>query len=156
MYLFVLFWSPALKTARALVDGETPPPFGLVFSTFMCAMMLGSQMSTMLGGAGKVKVPSVVNTLCVVLLIASIALTVSTMTDISSELLTLVAFSVFELCVGLYYPTIGCLPGEQVHGGIRGHVYGLLRLPLNVFVFFALLFTQEGKLSKIVRFMMQC
>lgn len=144
MYLFVFFWSAALKSARALVRSDSPPPFGLIFSTFMCAMMLGSQVSTVFGG--KVTVPSVVQSLAVTLLVAS--MTLSLAVSCTSEFVTLWAFCIFELCVGLYFPAIGYLRGQLVHGGIRGYVYGLLRLPLNAFVFVALMLTQEGGWSQ--------
>lgn len=43
MYLFVFFWSPAIISARILNNTDSPsPPFGVIFSCFMCAMMLGS------------------------------------------------------------------------------------------------------------------
>ena len=42
MYLFVFFWSPAIISSRSLAGDESPPPFGVIFSCFMCAMMLGS------------------------------------------------------------------------------------------------------------------
>ncbi|KAJ4390110.1 hypothetical protein N0V93_007583 [Gnomoniopsis smithogilvyi] len=141
MYLFVFFWSAALKSARALVRSDSPPPFGLIFSTFMCAMMLGSQISSLFGG--KVTVPSVVQSLSVTLLVAST--TLSAAVYFTSEFVTLWSFCFFEMCVGLYFPAIGYLRGQLVHGGIRGYVYGLLRLPLNVFVFVALMLTQEGQ-----------
>lgn len=145
MYLFVFFWSAALKAARALVRSDSPPPFGLIFSTFMCSMMLGSQISSLYGG--KVTVPSVVQSLGVTLLIASMTLSVAVY--FTGEFITLWAFCFFEMCVGLYFPAIGYLRGQLVHGGIRGYVYGLLRLPLNVFVFVALMLTQEGKCFRI-------
>lgn len=148
MYLFVYFWAPALKSARALVYGsDSPPPFGLIFSIFMCAMMLGSQLTTISGAQGKVTVASVITTLSVVLLAASMVFSVSILDIGSSELATLWAFSFFEGCVGYYWPSIGYLRGELVHGGIRGQVYGLLRLPVNLFVFCALILTQDGKMT---------
>ena len=43
MYLFVFFWSPAIISSRTLdSNNNLPPPFGIIFSCFMCAMMLGS------------------------------------------------------------------------------------------------------------------
>jgi len=148
MYLFVYFWAPALKAARALVYGsDSPPPFGLIFSTFMCSMMLGSQLYTIWGAKGKVTVASVVYGLSVILLAASMVFAVTILDIGSSELATLWAFCLFEGCVGYYWPSIGYLRGELVHGGIRGQVYGLLRLPVNVFVFCALILTQDGKMA---------
>lgn len=47
--------------------------------------------------------------------------------------------------MGLYYPSMGYLKGQIVHDGVRGKVYGLLRLPLNVFVVVTLGLTKEGK-----------
>ena len=44
MYLFVFFWSPAIISSRTLDNNNDPPPFGIIFSCFMCAMMLGSMI----------------------------------------------------------------------------------------------------------------
>merc|ERR1719238_608169 len=38
MYIFVFNWTPVLH------QGATPPPFGMIFSTFMMCCMIGSSI----------------------------------------------------------------------------------------------------------------
>ena len=142
MYLFIFFWSAELKAARATTQFDSSPPFGLVFATFMTSMMLGSQLFTICGS--RLTVPRAVQYLSVNMLVAATAL----LTVVSSirEDVTLWAFCIFELCVGFYFPSMGYLKGQMVPDGVRGKVYGLLRLPLNTFVVVTLGFTQEGEL----------
>lgn len=54
------------------------------------------------------------------------------------------AFWVFELSVGLYFPSMALLKSRIVAEANRGWTYGLMRLPLNVFVMSVLCTTGEG------------
>jgi MFS transporter, MFS domain-containing protein family, molybdate-anion transporter len=38
----------------------------------------------------------------------------------------------------MYWPSVGYLKGRFVEDGVRARVYGMLRIPLNVFVVVAL------------------
>jgi hypothetical protein len=57
MYIFVFFWSAAMKSAHAysanLVDQHETAniPFGIIFATFMASMMLGSLAFTYLSSS---------------------------------------------------------------------------------------------------------
>ena len=77
----------------------------------------------------------------------------------SSEMVTFFSFAIFELCVGLYFPAMGRLKSELVDDAVRGKVYGMMRLPLNVFVVLALGLTQEGTcdtcFSRILRILIR-
>ena len=42
MYLWIFFWSAAINNARSQIQIQEDLSFGLIFSCFMCAMMLGS------------------------------------------------------------------------------------------------------------------
>ena len=55
------------------------------------------------------------------------------------------AFCLIEACVGGYFPSMAYLKGKVVGDGVRGKVYGILRLPLNVFVVIAHSLAEEGK-----------
>ena len=48
MFLFVTAWTPALEQADCAgscsASGQTGPPLGLIFSSFMAACMFGSQL----------------------------------------------------------------------------------------------------------------
>jgi MFS transporter, MFS domain-containing protein family, molybdate-anion transporter len=110
MYLFVFFWTPALKAAAAAQSPRGSPelPLGMIFATFMASVMLGSLL-------------------------------------FKSETMTFWSFCVFEMCVGMYWPSVGYLKGRIVEDGIRARVYGMLRIPLNVFVVVALGLVKEGE-----------
>ena len=61
-----------------------------------------------------------------------------------AESITFWSFALFEICVGIYFPTMSRLKSEIVEDAVRGKVYGLMRLPLNVFVVVALGTTRGG------------
>jgi len=51
----------------------------------------------------------------------------------------------FEAMVGMYFPSVGSLKGKWVEDGVRARVYGILRVPLNVFVVVSLALVKEGE-----------
>jgi hypothetical protein len=67
---------------------------------------------------------------------------------IRDERLTLWCFCIFELCCGAYYPVMASLKGKLIDDGLRASVYGMLRVPLNVFVVLALSTTKEGEILR--------
>ncbi len=167
MYLFVFFWSAALKSAHAHAhpakmsgDGTSIPaasdlPFGIIFSSFMSGMMLGSLGFSIATAPPSPTQDSVSKTpspawyqfsspslLTLAIAGAATSLLVPVLTR--SEPLTFWAFIVFEICVGIYFPSMGYQKGRIVEDGVRAKVYGLLRIPLNVFVVAALSLTIEG------------
>jgi hypothetical protein len=54
-------------------------------------------------------------------------------------------FCVFEICCGVYFPLMAYQKGKIVEDGVRANVYGLMRIPLNVFVVLVLSTTKEGQ-----------
>lgn len=139
MYLFVYFWSPAIISSRALANDSSPPAFGLIFSCFMCAMMLGSLTFA------SIKPESATDSarlMLTILALASYGMLIPIL--LRSEAMTFWSFALFEVCVGFYFPTMSRLKSDLVDDAVRGKVYGLMRLPLNVFVVAALGLTREG------------
>lgn len=140
MYLFVYFWSPAIMFSRALARLSPAPPFGLIFSCFMCALMLGSLVFSTL----KLDSPQeVARLMLTILALAAYGLLIPVLS--SSEVVTFWSFALFEACVGLYFPTMSKLKSDLIDDSVRAKVYGFMRLPLNVFVVSALGLTQEGE-----------
>lgn len=139
MFLFVFFWSPALISSRSHDKTESAPPFGLIFSCFMCAMMLGSLVFSIAkpGGAR-----DSARLMLSILALASSSLLVPVLQR--TEAVTFWSFALFEVCVGLYFPTMSRLKSELVEDAVRARVYGLMRLPLNIFVVAALGMTKDG------------
>lgn len=130
MYLFVFFWSAALKSARVRSGNQDDLPFGLVFSSFMCTMMAGSTISTTRNASSSNGMA--MDTLLFIFAIASAAFVASTMLD--HEYLLFWAFCVIEGCVGAYFPRMALIKSNVIDDSVRGGVYSALRLPLNIFV----------------------
>ncbi|POR36909.1 Molybdate-anion transporter [Tolypocladium paradoxum] len=140
MYLFVFFWSPALKSARLRAGSEAELPFGIIFASLMCAMMVGAIVFSSRSGAPSKE--SAASGLLVAMLVASVSLSCAVLLD--SEGALFLAFALFELCVGAYFPIMGFLKSELIEDGVRGSVYSLLRLPLNLLVVGAHSLAREG------------
>lgn len=159
MYLFVFFWSAALKSSHAIShpDSQSPLPFGLVFATFMAAMMIGSMVYSLASSAPTApRRPSIIgllrpNTskndvsslLASAIAVSAISLLLTVL--IRDEKITFWCFCLFEACIGVYFPSMGEQRGHIVDDGVRAKIYGIMRIPLNVFVVVALSLTQEGE-----------
>lgn len=144
MFLFVFFWTPALKSARASSGVLDAPPFGLIFSSFMTAMMLGSMIFSTMDLRSERDVGRI---LLSILALAAVSLLLPVL--VRAEAVTFWSFALFEMCVGLYFPTMGRLKSELVDDASRGKIYALMRLPLNMFVVLALGMTQEGRITRV-------
>lgn len=143
MYLFIFFWTAALKSAREQSGMTEGLPFGLIFSCFMCMMMLGSRLfATYIPSQDSLAAPHM---LLVLTAIASSCLFLSILSP--DERLTFWAFCLFEGCIGVYFPCMAVLKGKVVGDEVRGMVYGMLRLPLNVFVVVTHSLAEEGRYS---------
>ena len=141
MYLFIFFWSAALKSARTNSGSNEELPFGLIFSSFMCAMMTGSGVFTLLNVARSPQ-----STANMLITVASIMVgCLSLAAVIQQEAALFWIFCVIEGCVGAYLPAIASLKSDFVEDGIRGRVYSILRFPLNVYVVAAHSLDEEGK-----------
>ncbi|KAM0333478.1 hypothetical protein ACHAQA_002140 [Verticillium albo-atrum] len=140
MYLFVFFWSAALKSARAKAGSEEELPFGLIFSSFMCAMMAGSALFSLMTPTHTKESSSAM--LMMTVLAASCCLSAAVLLE--NERVLFWTLCVVELCIGAYFPSMSYLKSEVVEDGVRGRVYSILRLPLNLFVVVAHSLDEEG------------
>ena len=142
MYLFVFFWTPALKAAQVQHGNSPIPnlPLGMIFACFMGSVMLGSLAFNLI--VSKYQLISHARLLTIIFATASMSLLVPVLRK--EEVITFWSFCVFEACVGMYWPSVGYLKGRIIDDGIRARVYGMLRIPLNVFVVVALSLIKEG------------
>ncbi|KAK6006121.1 hypothetical protein QM012_006531 [Aureobasidium pullulans] len=138
MYMFVYFWSAALSNVHAAVGFTIPLPFGVVFSSYMCSLMVGSIIFTIVPPSHDKEyyILKIVLTSASICFLSSISL--------KSEALVFWAFCLFEMCVGAYFPSMASLKGKLIQDGSRGRIYGILRLPLNLFVITAHSLAEEG------------
>eukprot|EP00301_Raphidiophrys_heterophryoidea_P007786 c1296_g1_i1.p1 GENE.c1296_g1_i1~~c1296_g1_i1.p1 ORF type:complete len:444 (+),score=113.06 c1296_g1_i1:64-1395(+) len=130
MYTFVFLWTPAITT-----NGHRKPPYGLIFSIFMLACMIGSLVFSQLSQSLHLHSSLII---CFPLAISTAALAVPALLT-SNPLHIVVAFVVFEVCVGVYYPAIGTLKSAIVPERDRAATYNIFRAPLNVIVLCVLL-----------------
>ncbi|KAK3195961.1 hypothetical protein K4F52_000828 [Lecanicillium sp. MT-2017a] len=141
MYLFIFFWSAALKTARDASGNGAELPFGLIFSSFMCTMLAGSAIYGRLRSRQSApQTPS--DILLGVVVVVSCCL--GAVVNMRDERLMFFAFCIIEGCIGVYFPAMASLKSQLVDDDIRGRVYSVLRAPLNVFVVVAHCLDEEG------------
>jgi len=131
MYTFVFLWTPMLQKAD-----QMQLPFGLIFAILMISCACGSSIFGLL--TRKMEVVAIAGG---VFVISAVALAVPMLTNSPSILL--IAFMVFEVCVGVYWPVIGTLKGIYVPEAQRSAIYNVFRVPLNGIVLIVLLFLSE-------------
>lgn len=147
MYLFVFFWGPALNSAHtyeAAKSGGTASassglPYGIIFASFMAAVLAASLIFNIAMDRKLVKYSY--------LLVGILAVADGVFYALEQprgEQLSFWLFCLFEACVGMYWPCMGYLKGQLVDDGVRAQLYGILRVPLNVFVVVSLYFTGDG------------
>ncbi|KAK1759631.1 hypothetical protein QBC47DRAFT_398440 [Echria macrotheca] len=140
MYLFVFFWTPAL---RSVSSSESDLPYGVIFACFMAATLASSLAFGMLTSSRRSGTTISQTTLLVTILAGSATCFVASARP-TSEQTAFWVFCLFEAAVGMYFPCMGSLKGKLVDDGVRAQVYGMLRVPLNVFVVVSLLVTGGG------------
>jgi hypothetical protein len=70
---------------------------------------------------------------------------------VRDEHITFWCFCLFEVCCGVYFPLMAHQKGKVIDDSVRANVYGLIRVPLNVFVVLVLSTTREGKIIREYR-----
>jgi hypothetical protein len=136
MYLFVFFWAPVLKSVQSSA-GELP--YGVIFASFMAATLASSLLFNIITERRLVHH----TTLLVAILGISAACFILSARP-KSEQSAFWVFCLFEAAVGMYWPCMGFLKGRLIEDGVRAQVYGVLRIPLNIFVVVSLLFTRDS------------
>lgn len=126
MFIFVFMWTPALTE-----EGADKPAYGHIFAGFMLMSMLGSQIFSL--ESQRRPIESIGR---LTLILAACSHVVSAIT--SDVTIRFMAFMVFEMSVGLYFPMMGTLKGMIVPEESRAAIYNLYRVPLNVIVVLAL------------------
>lgn len=134
MYIFVLQWPPAIVGAVLRVFGaDAATPFGTVFSCLMASCLLGS---TLFGAIAKKGVRTELSTLgMLAVATAAMASLAGACLGPAAPLATLIAgFFFFEMCVGMYFPSIGTLRAKYLPDSHRSVIMNLFGIPLNVLV----------------------
>lgn len=123
MYVFVVMWTPALEDTST-----TPVSHGWAFSTFMlCIVLGGTAYKQYLKYGGTVEKLGLF-----VYGVATLALLVPVLVE--EHTIQMLSFCVFEVCVGVFWPTAGSLRSMYVPEDLRASVMATLRIPQNVII----------------------
>lgn len=146
MYLFVFFWGPTLTSARAYeaaTGGGAAAagglPYGIIFASFMASVLAASLVFNAAMGRGLVR-----HAHLLIGILGAADLVFYLLEQPRGEQASFWLFCLFEACVGMYWPCMGYLKGRLIDDGARAQLYGVLRVPLNVFVVVSLYFTGDG------------
>ncbi|KAH6665715.1 hypothetical protein B0J14DRAFT_660414 [Halenospora varia] len=140
MFIFIFFKFPALKFSHKLSGAQDDLPFGLIFAILMCSMMFGSMLYNYIITHHTTVTPT--RLLICMLTVASSSFFIPVL--FRDERVTFWCFCVFEICCGIYFPLMAYQKGKIIDDSVRANVYGLMRVPLNIFVVVVLSTTREG------------
>lgn len=124
MYTFVFMWVPTLQ---GLGDANSSIPTGLVFSCFMMCVSLGGSLFSVLLPCFRVEVVSLVA--CVLAFVALLVPVLST-----NFMAVFAAFLAVEICVGMYYPSVGVMRSQLLPSHVSATLMNFFRVPLNILV----------------------
>lgn len=137
MYSFVFLWTMSMSPNKEAIK------HGLIFVNFMTASMLGSFLAGVLMKRARPEafMKGVFAVATVALLVpAVLALDTTKRPELKGKPITrsgqvqLLAFCVFEACVGVFWPTMMKLRADYVPEELRATIINIFRVPLNLFV----------------------
>jgi len=150
MYIFVFAWTPALESPIT----DTKLPHGLIFSTFMAAVMLGGSLFSLYTKIfDKDKAASL---LPLAVHFGATAAMLWSSYGYNHKVSVLCAFLFFELCCGVFFPVAGLLRSVYIPEQSRAGVMNLFRLPLNAVVVILLLLSQQKEAGHEVHMLYSC
>jgi MFS transporter, MFS domain-containing protein family, molybdate-anion transporter len=134
MYIFVLEWTPALTIDN---ESNTSIPHGFIFASFMIGIMIGSNIFKILIKRFKVE-----EFMCFVFGISSFCLFTPVLVRSNSEYISqsfkqpliFTSFVIFEICVGIFWPSLGTMRGVYLPEDARSTIMNFFRIPLNLIV----------------------
>lgn len=118
-------------------------PFGLIFATFMVCCMAGSSIFSIV-------IPSIKVEKLGIYILSSATVSFILMATAPTDTTIMIAFLLFEICVGTYFPMMGTMKSVIVPESKRAAIYNLYRIPLNMIVLFSLLTDFTPKQSFIL------
>lgn len=137
MYSFVFLWTMALSPNKEAIK------HGLIFVNFMTACMAGSFLaSVLMKHARPEKYMKAVFGVATLAMLVPMLLALDTSKDPSLKgkpitakgQVQLLAFCVFELCVGIFWPSMMSMRANYVPEDLRATIINIFRIPLNAFV----------------------
>jgi len=135
MYVTMFMWTPTLNASTIEYMGiGVPPPYGIIFSILMAALMLGSHIFQV--AFSSMEPETVCFRMCCV---AACAILVLALCGTSAHWVLITALILFQFCVGIYYPVIGHLRGHHIPFEQRSAAGDLSKTILAILVVLILL-----------------
>ncbi|KIZ07268.1 Major facilitator superfamily domain-containing protein 5 [Monoraphidium neglectum] len=137
MYSFVFLWTMAMSPNKEAIK------HGLIFVNFMTASMMGSFLAGVLMKRARPEyyMKYVFGAATAALLVPMVmALDTSKNPELKGKPIThsgkiqLIAFCVFETCVGVFWPSMMKMRSDYVPEELRATIINIFRVPLNLFV----------------------
>ncbi|KAI0561005.1 Molybdate-anion transporter [Gracilaria domingensis] len=128
MYTFTFVWTPALQTAKGQV-GEIP--HGTIFSSFMAATMIGSNLFAFWQRSVRVEL--------LMRNVFGVAAVMFILTTLSGSIEVVYGgFLIFEVLCGIYFPGMATMRAPYIPEESRSAILNFFRVPLNLIVVIAL------------------
>ncbi|KAK9703573.1 hypothetical protein K7432_010656 [Basidiobolus ranarum] len=140
MFSIISLWGPILEAA----DASHELPYGIIFSSFMVSMMIGSSVFQYLTNRGWD--PKTVGK--ITFFISGSALLSTKL--ISTQTWIFICFNIFEFGCGMYYPMIGTLRGTYIPEESRSTIMNFFTIPWNIYVIFILLASASTSASTLL------
>lgn len=137
MYTFTFVWTPALQMASGQV-GEIP--HGTIFSSFMAATMIGSNLFSYWSRSVRVEV--LMRNVFLVGAMLFIATAISQRIEVVYG-----SFLLFEILCGIYFPGMATMRAPYIPEESRSALLTFFRVPLNLIVVVALY--EDMSVSKV-------
>eukprot|EP00879_Flechtneria_rotunda_P008042 GHRR01008424.1.p1 GENE.GHRR01008424.1~~GHRR01008424.1.p1 ORF type:complete len:429 (+),score=91.74 GHRR01008424.1:173-1459(+) len=137
MYSFVFLWTMAMSPNKEAIK------HGLIFVNFMTACMAGSFLAgVLMKHARPERYMKGVYALATAAMLVPMLMALDTTKDPSLKgkaitlkgQIQLLAFCVFELCVGIFWPSMMSMRANYVPEELRATIINMFRVPLNAFV----------------------
>ncbi|XP_071796171.1 molybdate-anion transporter-like [Asterias amurensis] len=126
MFIFIFIWTPVL-------DVQPYPPLGIIFSSFMACIMIGSYLFEILSREPfRIPAYTIVNGSILLGLIAISACVCSTKSYHDYRAVSYTSFLLLEVACGLYFPSMGFLRGRILPEAHRAGIMNWFRVPLNL------------------------
>jgi len=135
MYIFVFLWTPVLMPAE--------PPFGIVFSSFMCCIWIGSCIFEYISMKNIPTTYVICGVVYGVMFLNAGAAFASANHPRTSYLL----FLMIELLCGIYFPAMGRLRSKILPAAQHSAIMNWFRVPLNTIASIVLLALHDSHSS---------
>lgn len=157
MYTFVAMWVPSFIQLGES-NGKARAPIELLFSSLMLALSLGGLLFNRLRGVPNLSITGFIllvtgSASCFGASIVLSSRAVANEAFLSPAHGLFAAFCLFEICCGAFEPWASNLRAEHIPVGVMGSVTALMRVPLNLVVWFGVHLTSVYSLEEVFQFL---